>query len=148
MTVVRVPLRKIIGEDVWANNRTLVMKCTQFFFYIQTTMTSNPERAVVGFLSGNNPANREWRSCNTQSDASYLCTRKDANLATQSVPEDKSLDYADQKIELETDYIDLRIRFTLISASGPETVVLPVSAGANRISYPHSLFHFQLFTED
>jgi hypothetical protein len=124
------------------------MRCTQFSLFTGDQMANNSERAITVFLSGHNPANREWRSCNTQSDVCYLCTRKDANLSTQSVPEEKSINYADQVIQLATDYIDLRIRFTLLTASGPDIVVLPISTGADRRSFPHSLFHFQLFTED
>ncbi|KAJ1394486.1 hypothetical protein B484DRAFT_407863 [Ochromonadaceae sp. CCMP2298] len=111
-------------------------------------MTANPERAVVVFLSGHNPVNREWRSSNTQSDVSYLCCRKDSNLANQTVGDEKSLEYADQRIALSRDYLDLRIRFTLLSASGPGTTVLPISAAPDRFSYPHSVFMFQLYSED
>jgi hypothetical protein len=130
------------------NHKRLVMKCTQFSLFTGDQMANNSERAITVVVSGHNPAHREWRSCNSLSDVYYLCTRKDGNLSTQSVPEEKSINYADQLIELATDYIDLRIRFTLLSASGPDTVVLPVSTGADRRSFPHSLFHFQLFTED
>jgi hypothetical protein len=148
MTFNRAPLRKILGEGVWGNHKRLVMKCTQFSLFTGDQMANNNERAITVVLSGHNPANREWRSCYTQSDVCYLCTRKGGNLSTQSAPEEKSINYADQLIELATDYIDLRIRFTLLSASGPDTVVLPVSTGADRHSFRHSLFHFQLFTED
>jgi hypothetical protein len=144
----RIPLRKIVGEEIWASHKRLVIRCTQFSLFTGDQMASNNERAITVVLSGHNPANREWRSCNTQSDVCYLCTRKDGNLATQSVPEEKSINYADQLIELANDYVDLRIRFTLLSASGPDTVVLPVSTGSDRRSFPHSLFHFQLLTED
>jgi hypothetical protein len=148
MTFNRIPLRKIVGPDVWASHKRLVMRCTQFSLFTGDQMTANSERALTVVLSGHNPANREWRSCNTQSDVCYLCTRKDTNLSTQSVPEEKSINYADQVIELATDYIDLRIRFTLLTASGSNTVLLPISTGSDRKSFPHSLFHFQLLTED
>jgi hypothetical protein len=148
MTFNRIPLRKIIGEETWASHKRLVMRCTQFSLFTGDVMLSNNERAITVVLSDHNPANREWRSSNTQSDVWYLCTRKDANLSTQSVPEEKSINYADQAIELVPDYIDLRIRFTLLTASGSDTVVLPVSTGSDRRSFPHSLFHFQLLTED
>jgi hypothetical protein len=97
---------------------------------------------MVSYLLTNNLIKKQVRFCNTQSDVCNLCTRKDGNLTTQSVPEEKSINYADQLIELATDYIDLRIRFSLLSACGHDTVVLPVSTGADRRSFPHSLFHF------
>jgi hypothetical protein len=101
------------------------MKCTQFSLFTGDQMASNNERAITVVVSGHIPAIREWRPCNSLSDVCYLCTRKDGNLSTQSVPEEKSINYADQLIELATDYIDLRILFTLLSASGPSVVLLP-----------------------
>jgi hypothetical protein len=148
MTYNRIPLRKIVGKEIWASHKRLVMRCTQFSLFTGDQMASNNERAITVVLSGHNLANREWRSCNTESDVCYLCTREDGNLAKQSVPEEKSINYADQVIQLATDYVDLRIRFSLLSASCSDTVVLPVSTGSDRRSFPHSLFHFQLLTED
>jgi hypothetical protein len=57
MTFNRIPLRKVVGEDIWASHKRLFMRCTQFSLFTGDQMPSNNERAVTVVLSGHNPAN-------------------------------------------------------------------------------------------
>jgi hypothetical protein len=148
-TFASVPIRQVVGNDgndVWATHKTVVLRCSQFSFYVQTNQTNNSERAVVVIVSGHGPANREYRCSGTQSGASYLVCRKDSNLSTHTVGDEKSLEYVDQRITLNSDFLDIRFQYTLMTAFGPGQTVLPVSP--NPVSYPHALFHFCIYTED
>jgi hypothetical protein len=145
-TFASVPIRQIIGEDIWATRKTVTLRCSQFSFYVQANQPNNPERAVVVMLSGHGSANTEYRSSGTQSGASYLVCRKDSNLSTHTVGDEKSLDYVDQRITLNADFLDLRFQYTLLTAFGAGQTVLPVTP--NSPSFPHAMFHFCIFTED
>jgi hypothetical protein len=145
-TFAGVPIRQVVGEDIWATNKTVVLRCSQFSFYVQTNQTNNSERAVVVMMSGHGPANKEYRSSGTQSGASYLVCRKDSNLSTHTVGDEKSLKYVDQRITLTSDFLDIRFQYCLMTAFGPGQTLLPVSQ--NPVSYPHALFHFCIYTED
>jgi hypothetical protein len=145
-TFASVPIRQVVGEDIWATHKTVVLRCSQFSFYVQTNQTNNSERAVVVMMSGHSPANKEYRSSGTQYVASYLVCRKDSNLATLTVGDEKSLEYVDQRITLNSDFLDLRFQHTLMTAFGAGQTVLPVSP--NPVSFPHALFHFCIYTED
>jgi hypothetical protein len=101
-------IRQVVGEDIWATHKTVVLRCSQFSFYVQTNQTNNAERAVVVMMSGHGPANKEYRSSGTQSGASYLVCRKDSNLSTHTVGAEKSLEYVDQRITLTSDFLDIR----------------------------------------
>jgi hypothetical protein len=109
-TFASVPIRQIVGEDIWATHKTVVLRCSQFSFYVQTNQTNNTERAIVVMLSGHGPANKEYRSSGTQSGASYLVCRKDSNLSTHTVGDEKSLEYVDQRITLNSDFIEERFQ--------------------------------------
>jgi hypothetical protein len=76
-TFAGVPIRQIVGEDIWATHKTVVLRCSQFSFYIQANQPNAPERAIVVMMSGHGPANREYRSSGSQSGASYLVSRKE-----------------------------------------------------------------------
>jgi hypothetical protein len=145
-TFVSVPIRQVLGEDIWATHKTVVLQCSQFSFYVQTNQTNNAERAVVVMMSGHGPANKEYRSSGTQSGASYLVCRKDSNLSTHTVGDEKSLEYVDQRITLNSDFLDIRFQYTLMTAFGAGQTVLPQSP--NPVSYPHALFRFCIYTED
>jgi hypothetical protein len=145
-TFAGVPIRQIVGKDIWATHKTVVLRCSQFSFYVQANQTNSAERAIVVMMSGHGSANKEYRSSGTQSGASYLVCRKDSNLATHTVGDEKSLEYVDQRIALNSDLLDLRFQYTLMTAFGAGQTVLPVSP--NPVSFTHSLLHFCIYTED
>jgi hypothetical protein len=145
-TFASVPIRQVVGGDIWATHKTVVLRCSQFSFYVQTNQPNATEKAIVVMMSGHGLANWEYRSSGTQSGASYLVCRKDSNLATHTVGDEKSLEYVDQRISLNADYLDIRFQYCLMTAFGAGQTVLPVSP--NPISFPHDLFHFCIYTED
>jgi hypothetical protein len=102
------------------------------------------------YISGHQPSFKEWRSCDTESDARFLATRRDPNRGLfgvqATVPVDKSVTTAPQRIRLSEDAVLIRLRLSPISASGPGVTIQPVRGQSNSREFPHSIYKFTIRT--
>jgi hypothetical protein len=153
MTFYGVPLRTLLSPKVQSENPTVLLVLKQHMFYYNQSAPADADRGIVCTLSGHNPVTQEYVSHGSVSDQRFLFSRKDTTLntvQTQSGAEQKSIAYAPQRIRITGDTVDLTFRFTFPAATGAGTVLTPVgnAAGTGRVVFPHSIFYFQITTDD
>jgi hypothetical protein len=150
MEFVNVPLRRLIGEAQWRANSEAMLTLDNWSVFLSSGMAPDSQDGNVLFISGHNSSVVEWRSCNTESDARFLASRRDPNqglygvLAT--IPTDKSISTAPQRIRLCKDFVSIRLRLSSVSASGPGVTIQPMQGQVNPREFSHSVFKLSIHT--
>jgi hypothetical protein len=150
MEFVNIPLRRLIGEAQWRANPEAMLTLESWAVFRSSGAAPDLQDSNTLFISGHNPSFKEWRSCDTESNARYLSTRTDPNQGlygvNATIPTDKSINTAPQRIRLSKDAVTIRLRLSPVSASGPEVTVQPVQGQSNPREFPHSVFKFTIRT--
>jgi hypothetical protein len=147
---VGIPIRRLIGEAQWRANPEAMLTLESWQVFYASGAAPDTQDSNVLFISGHNPSVKEWRSCDTESDARYLATRRDPNQGLFGVQAtilvDKSINTAPQRIRLSEDAVSIRLRLSPISASGPGVTVQPVQGQPNPKEFPPSIYKFTIRT--
>jgi hypothetical protein len=116
-----VPLRSLIGEAQWRANPEAMLILKSWDVYYAAGGQPQSQQSNTLFISGHNPSVKEWRSCDTESDARYLATRADPNQGqfgnSATNPTDKNVNSAPQLIRLSEDVVQIRLRLSPTTAS-------------------------------
>jgi hypothetical protein len=136
MTFSNVPLRRLIGEAQWRANPEAMMTLDSWSVFYTTGATPDSQDSNTLYISGHHPSVKEWRSCDTESDARYLAMRRDPNQGLfgilPTIPTDKSISTAPQRIRLCKDVVIIRLRLSPVSASGPGVTIQAVDTHTMR----------------
>jgi hypothetical protein len=86
MEFVNIPLRRLIGEAQWRANPEVMLTLESWAVYYGSGQAPDLQDSNVLFIIGHSPSVKEWRSCDTESDARFLATRRDPNRGLFGVP--------------------------------------------------------------
>jgi hypothetical protein len=144
MEFVNIPIRRLTGEAQWRANPEAMLTLESWAVFRSSGAAPDSQDGSSLYISGHNPSVVECRSCDTESDARFLASRRDPNQGLYGVPAtiptDKIINTAPQRIRLCKDVVSIRLRLTPIRASGPGVTVQLVEGPVNAREFPHSVF--------